>query len=383
MKRSSPILWTIPTTLLLLGAATVTGLASSLAYAQENAAPGNQSLSGSISSSVKRGFSKIGNTFSPKPSHAPPAEDESVSLKSKSKPGPNLYVAIARLYVQSDRLGDAEQQYQMALNEKRDFLPAILGLAEVKEKMGQPEEAIRQYRKAIEIAPNESSVYNNLGLCFARQGRLDEAASTMTRAVQMAPKNPLYRNNMAMILIDQGKAREAYGHLRQVYPESVAYYNLGYLLNKKGQTQAAMQHFSLALRADPSMVAARNWVEHLQRGTTQARLPNHPTADGLRITDGRRVPDRPRNPTFSEVPQNPPEETPEAMPPASTEEPELRLPEAPMPRRLPPTTSRVSESDGPSLPGITYNGQVRRPVQAAPLPPPATNSAVRHLPRVN
>ena len=101
--------------------------------------------------------------------------------------------------------------------------------------------------------------------------------------MELAPKNPLYRNNIATVLVDQGRLREAFAHLKQAHGEAAAYYNMGYLLNKKGQTQAAMQHFALALKADPSMVAAQRWLEYLQRSTTQARLPQHPAAGGLKI----------------------------------------------------------------------------------------------------
>ena len=70
-----------------------------------------------------------------------------------------------------------------------------------------------------------------------------------------------------------------------MHSEAAAYYNLGYLLNKKGQTQAAMQHFVLALRADPSMIAAQQWIEYLQKKTTQARVPH---TDGGRSANHQR-----------------------------------------------------------------------------------------------
>jgi tetratricopeptide (TPR) repeat protein len=391
----------MPLALLALAVAEVMSLLSSSAVAQQTN-PNNQSWSSSFTSGVKRGFDKIGNALDPK---KPPPEDDAIALKGKSTPGPELYVAIARLYVDTSKLGEAEQQYDLALKMKPDYLPALLGYAELKERMGQPDDAIRFYQRAAAVYPTESSVHNNLALCFARQGRLDESVTAFARAIQLAPKNPLYRNNMATVLVDQGNVREAFAHLRQVHNEAAAHYNLGYLLNKKGHTQAAMQQFAMALQADPSMTPARRWIEHIQRETTQARLPQHPTANGLRITtetprlDDRRAPNMPE--AEQERPRRLPEDSPRAMTreeaewrsrgsaqPESVqpnEQPEETLPEAPMPRRLPPVVSRSAESDGPSLPGISYDGSQRRlPQEAeAPMPPPSTNSAVRHLPRVN
>jgi tetratricopeptide (TPR) repeat protein len=174
----------------------------------------------------------------------------------------------------------------------------------------------------------------------------------VSRAVQLDPKNPLYRNNIATVLVDKGEVREAFGHLREVHSDAAAYYNIGYLLNKKGQPQAAMQSFALAVKADPSMDAARRWLEYLQRTTAQARLSQLPMSTGVRVTS----------------------------PPATPQVDALSQREEPTPQRLPPTTLSKPTSEGPTLPGISYDWSA---APAAPMPPPSTNSAVRPLPRMN
>jgi tetratricopeptide (TPR) repeat protein len=273
-------------------------------------------------------------------------------------------------------------------------MPALLGYAQWKEQNGKSNEALQLYLKAADKYPKEASVHNNLGLYYARNHRLDEAAASMRRAIQIEPKNTRYRNNIATILVDQGQWREAYSHLSEVYSAAVAHYNLGYLLNKKGQTQAALQNFSLAVQADPSMEAARRWVEHLQRTTTQARLPNHPMANGVRITT-ESIATAPKDPSRPMSNPEPPgtaiASKTNAPPTASTRHPVATTPipstedTAPMPpdgvppRRLPPTTVQDQpDAQGPSLPGISYQ-RSSRPM--APLPP--ITEALRPLPRVN
>jgi tetratricopeptide (TPR) repeat protein len=344
--------WTVPLALLWLGTAEALGPLRSVALAQQPAGSENKSWMDSMTSGIKKGFSKVGSALNPssKPTATPAPEDDAVSLKVRGKPGPALYVAVARRYEQLGQSAESEQQYLLALKEKADYLPALLGYAQLKEHLGQPDDAIRLYQRAVKAYPREASVHNNLGLYYARLGRRDEAIIVMSRAVELAPKNPLYRNNMATMLVDQGRLREAFAHLEAAHGEAAAYYNLGYLLNKKGQTQAAMQHFSLALKADPSMVPAQRWLEYLQRSTAQVRVAQRPAADGLRSAG-----ERPR-----EEPSAPPNE--------------------PMPSRLPPTASSEPASDAPTLPGILYD---RSGVPAAPMPPPSGNSAVQPLPRAN
>lgn len=352
MARRLTGFWTVQLVLLGLGAAGVLGLLCSAALAQQPAAD-NKSWTDSISSGVKQGFHKLGDALNPYPkplAKEPGPEDDAISLKNKGKAGPELYVAVAHLFEQSGKTADAEQQYLLALKEKPDYLPALLGYAQLKEQLRQPDDAIRLYQRAAKAYPREAAVHNNMGLCYARLGRLDEAVAAFTRAVELAPRNPLYHNNIATVLVDQGRLREAFMHLKEGHGEAAAYYNMGYLLTKKGQTQPAMQHFAQALRADPSMVAAQRWLEYLQRSTAQTRQPPHPTVNGVKMVGER--------------------------PPAAVSAPL----DEPRPRRLPPIPPGEATATGPTLPGISYGPSA---VPTAPLPPPSSNPAIRPLPRVN
>ncbi len=322
----------------------------------------------SWTSSISSGFKKMGQAFSPQPATTktkPTSGDDPVSLRTAAKPGANLYVAFARLAQDSRKFPEAEQQYQMALKEAPDHLPALLGYAELKEQIGQPDQAIKLYQRAIKVSPQQSPAYNNLGLCYARQGRFADAAATLDRAVQLTPKNPLYRNNLATVLVELGRNREAFAALREVHGDAVAYYNMGYLLNKKGHTQAAMQHFALALRADPRMEPAQRWVDYLQRQLAETRLAGHPAIQGTRITsDARRAAESQQYDRAGD------EAGDDRSYPASAR------PREPMPDHWPNRAASRDPADGPTLPGISYD----RP--AAPLPPSGDYPAIRPLPRV-
>ena len=360
MHKLRQWLWIMALAALGIAAVDAIGPTCSLVWAEQSSSK-NKSWTDSITSPFKQGFDKVGKALTPAPAPKPlAAEDDAISLKSKSKPGPELYVAIARLYEQGGKLEDAEKQYQEALRLDPKHLAALMGYAQLKDGLGKTNDALDLYLRAAKIHPAEASIHNNLGIFYARNRRFDEAVASLRRAVQMDPKNPRYRNNIATVLVDMGKSQEAFANLSAIYTPAVAYYNLGYLLNKKGETQAAIQSFSLAVRNDPSMQPAQRWVEYLQRSTAQARLANHPAAAGVRVT--------------SEPPK------PVSVPPARTAEetaPPMPPDEA-MPQRLPPTLSEPSGSDGPSLPGISYS---KSPSPIAPLPP-VTSSAVRPLPTV-
>ncbi|MBN1591388.1 MAG: tetratricopeptide repeat protein, partial [Pirellulales bacterium] len=106
---------------------------------------------------------------------------------------------------------------------------------------------------------------NHLGLCLAAHGILDQAAAALEEATRLEPQKTVYRNNLAAVLVEMGNHRAAFGQLRAVQDEATAYYNLGYLLQKQGDSNAALKHFAVALRRNPDMKEARIWVEHLRK----------------------------------------------------------------------------------------------------------------------
>ena len=82
-------------------------------------------------------------------------------------------------------MADAEQYYRLALKEKPDHLPALLGYAQLEERLNKPNEALKLYQRAVKAYPQQASVYNNVGLYYARLGRLDEAVAALSRATQL------------------------------------------------------------------------------------------------------------------------------------------------------------------------------------------------------
>jgi len=191
-----------------------------------------------------------------------PAKDP-VSLATKATPSPGLYVAAARLSEQAGRAVEAEGHYQKALQIDPRHADALVGYARLKDRQGELQEAVELYRRAAKAYPKDPSILNDLGLCLARQRRFAESITALEEAIRLAPKEWRYRNNVAMILVETGEVEAAVSRLKSAQGEAVAHYNVGYLLQKKGDSEAAARHFAKALEKNPSLVAARIWLEKL------------------------------------------------------------------------------------------------------------------------
>jgi len=334
----------------------------------------------SISNGFKSGVKKLSDAVTPDPV-VKPAEDP-VSLHSKSKPSPELYISLGLLAEQKGNFPEAERRYQAALKLQPNHLGALLAYARLKDRQNQFAEAVQLYQQALQAHPNEAVICNDLGLCYARNRRLQEARPQLERAVQLKPKEILYRNNLATLLVEMGDVDRAFQHFVAVHGEAVAYYNLGYLMQKKGESKAAAVLFAKALEKDPSMDDARTWLEALggqppPRVASGSGSPSDTTpreATGVAATQPpQSMPNRPMPPVVTrDMPTAPLPESVLPMKPGQdlTVPPSTSAPRYPLPTPS-PTYSRAS-SEARRLPPVPQTSEAPpspKRLEDAPMPP--------------
>lgn len=247
------------------------------------AAPAKPSFTDPITSTFKKGWAAI---TAPLNSPPPPVRgaNDPTSLQSEANPSVRLHVEVGRLAEQAGKLDEAEMHYRRALEAKPEDLGALLNFARLRDRQHKLTEAYELYRRAAEKHPNAPQLYNSLGLHYDRRGMSKEAAAAFSRAVQLAPTEARYRNNLAYVLVELNQLREAFGHLKVVHGEAVAYYNLGYLLHKQNRTEAAIQHLQMAIRKDAGLSQAHTLLAQIAPASRGPGAParQHPTRQYVR-----------------------------------------------------------------------------------------------------
>ncbi len=341
-------------------------------FAQQYSSPEKKpSFGESVSSGFKRGTKQISNIFKPR-KKPPVAEDDPLSLSTKVRSKANTYAAVARLYEQSGRLSEAADSYQKALDDNRNNLAALLGLARVKSRLDKHKEALALYRRALKTHPDNASVYNNMGAYYGSRGMFEQAVKALEQAARLQPRQANYRANIAVVLVHLQRYDEAYSHLRAVHGEAASYYNIGFLLKGEGELQAAGHHFQMALNTDPSMKRARYWLNRVEGQLAQTgpalnqpvqRPRSGQVKPGPRIPQtqvGPRLGSRPAPPVVRQLPPPPSRRSmPRDTAPGRSSISDLpsdEAPEPPLPMRLPPIM-KIREPlddtpDGPELPRI-------------------------------
>lgn len=80
---------------------------------------------------------------------------------------------------------------------------------------GNPQGAIKYFKKAIELDPSNASAYYNQGICYVELDKYEEAISSINKAIDMYPEKGLYFYGRAMVHLLSGHKEKAMEDFRR------------------------------------------------------------------------------------------------------------------------------------------------------------------------
>ena len=168
--------------------------------------------------------------------------------------GPAHY-NLGNEYVRQGRLDEAIGQFRKALDIQPDSYEACYNLANALFRQGKLEDAIPQYRNALALAPDNAEALNNLGNALAVQGDFEAAIAQYQKALQIQPGYADAHCDLGRVLLKQGKLEEAVAQFRKVVDikpqDAEARNDLGRALLLKGDFDGAMACFEKAISPGP------------------------------------------------------------------------------------------------------------------------------------
>jgi tetratricopeptide (TPR) repeat protein len=155
----------------------------------------------------------------------------------------------------------------------------LYNTAVVLQQQGRAAEAMEEYRRAIDLAPDYDGARLNLGDLLLAAGRVDEAIAQFRAILDHDPDNPDARRNLGAALTRAGRAGEARVELERAVardPSAQAYNNLGSALEAGGDLDGAIREYREAIRADPEYARAhRNLGSLLQAQARYEEAEEH------------------------------------------------------------------------------------------------------------
>jgi tetratricopeptide (TPR) repeat protein len=186
-------------------------------------------------------------------------------------------------------------EYKRALAEFPDDLTALVSLGMAHFESRQLEEALSTYQKASQLTPDDPLAWERVADVQERLGRLDAAAETYVamaniyveqramdkaietwlRATRLAPDHLRAHLCLAEAYAKKGKARAAAG----------AHLTLARVLQKRGQTEKAIQQCQLALELDPHSPQALATLEALRAGERVEKMKPTPIPTAIKVEE--------------------------------------------------------------------------------------------------
>jgi len=183
---------------------------------------------------------------------------------------------------------DIETLWRATIARNPDCWMAYSNLGSFLSGRGNVDEAIRDFRKALELWPNQSKDHNNLGKALIEKGRIAEAMDQFQTALRISPDDPDTETNIGAALLQQGDVDGAISHLQRAVEKwprhAQAHINLGDALLQKRETDAAIAEYGKTLELPFDHAETLYGIGNAlrQKGDVEEAIIQYRAAIGLR-----------------------------------------------------------------------------------------------------
>ncbi len=133
-------------------------------------------------------------------------------LQEGKKDKAMVYVQIATNFLTKGKKDDAISYFKKSLEVNPNFVLALTNLAGLYIQENKLEEAEKLFLKALQIEKRSldlSSIYNNLGIIYAKKKEFNRAIKKFEKAVSLNPKSADAYYNLSLVYQEKGKNNKA------------------------------------------------------------------------------------------------------------------------------------------------------------------------------
>ena len=158
-------------------------------------------------------------------------------------------------------LDDALILYKKAIDTKPDYAKAYYNLAGTLQDMSEFEDSIENYKKSIEIEPNFAEAHNNLGNVYRELGELEEAVNSYQKAIVINNNyvEAIFSLGVVLKSLNSRDAIDCFIKAIEIKSDfAEAHNNLGIAYKDRGQIEDAIKSYKKALDINSNYLEAHN-----------------------------------------------------------------------------------------------------------------------------
>jgi tetratricopeptide (TPR) repeat protein len=196
----------------------------------------------------------------PTPPSSPPAlEDSTTAVAQRRGSAATSLDPVGLKLLQTGKYSEAETYFRQLLANKPGNLSAREGLGTALCHQRKTEEALAEFSRVLEAAPNRPEAFLTRGMCYQAIGpdRHDLAVADLKKALELKPDNFSAHNQLGLIYQSQGKHPAAISEFNAAIGlsprEYVLYNNMAASLIAVGRYQEAISLIQKAIAMKPDL----------------------------------------------------------------------------------------------------------------------------------
>lgn len=159
--------------------------------------------------------------------------------------GYRVRMLAGRLAFDAGRFVEAAEEFEKAVKEDPDLVPARVNFGTSLAKLGQYRKAMEQFKKALELSPDNVTIRFNLGSMYRHLGDFKGAVAHLSAVCSAKPEDAVARLILAQALVADGQFGEAFESFKAAAAAdrglSRAWLGMSRLLIQAGQHKEALQ----------------------------------------------------------------------------------------------------------------------------------------------
>jgi len=193
----------------------------------------------------------------------------------------SLWLVKADLYVEARDGASAVECCEMYIASNPNDSLGYIHLGGVRHEIGEYEEAILAFEKALRLSPDDAKVWNNFGYSCFCAGQTDRALAAFNRAIEINPdyKHAWYNKGYSLHGVDRlEEAVKCYRRALEIDAvDPVLLNNLGNAMYNLGQFAESIPSFVEAINVDPDYEIAWNNIGNAleKMGIFRGAIPFH------------------------------------------------------------------------------------------------------------
>jgi tetratricopeptide (TPR) repeat protein len=176
----------------------------------------------------------------------------------RPRPGnPDSHYLLAGYYQQRGQHREAIAEFKKVISIDPKYVKAYNGMGVSYDLLSKFGNALLSYETAISLDPTQAYLHNNLGYSWLMQANPDRAIAAFQKAISLDPQELRFHNNLASAYAEKARFQLAMEEFLRGGDEAQAHFNMAEIYFQKGIYTEAGNHYTAALRLNPSKTLAR------------------------------------------------------------------------------------------------------------------------------